>query len=283
MVMPQANNREKAKKGQVKLAIALAMQGRWEEAVATNLSILSGYPRDQEANNRLGKALTELGRTREAREAFQRALELSPHNAIAKKNLERLLRLGDDAPRSGAPGESPQHAFIEERGRAGVTSLVNLASPNVLLKLAPGHPLRISLEGGGLNVTDRSGEYVGTVEPKLASRLAKLTNGGNRYEAAVTSVGERELTVIIREVYKHPSQAGTVSFPSRAGSDYRVQQPASILGYELSDEAARDRESVTVKDWSDDDTEPGDDDAYSPVVHRIINAGSGSSEDGDDF
>ena len=28
-----------------------------------------------------------------------------------------------------------------------------------------------------------------------------------------------------------------------------------------------------VKDWSDDDTEPGDDDAYTPVFHRIIKAG----------
>ena len=25
-----------------------------------------------------------------------------------------------------------------------------------------------------------------------------------------------------------------------------------------------------IKNWSDDDTEPGDDDRFSPVVHRII-------------
>ena len=35
---------------------------------------------------------------------------------------------------------------------------------------------------------------------------------------------------------------------------------------------------VIVKDWSDDDTEPGDDEAFSPVIHRIIN-----TDDDEDF
>jgi len=39
--------------------------------------------------------------------------------------------------------------------------------------------------------------------------------GGNRYEAVVTSVGQGEVVVLIREVYRHPSLAGTPSFPTR--------------------------------------------------------------------
>ena len=35
---------------------------------------------------------------------------------------------------------------------------------------------------------------------------------------------------------------------------------------------------LIIKDWSDDDTEPGDDDAFSPVFHRIINS---ADEDGE--
>ena len=38
-------------------------------------------------------------------------------------------------------------------------------------------------------------------------------------------------------------------------------------------------EKVAVKDWSNDDTEPGDDEAFSPVIHRIINS---PGEDMDD-
>ena len=38
-------------------------------------------------------------------------------------------------------------------------------------------------------------------------------NGGNRYEGAVSSVGEDRLCVFIKETYQHPSQKGRLSFP----------------------------------------------------------------------
>ena len=90
---------EKVRKDLAKKAVALAMHSRWAEAATMNETILADFPRDLEAYNRLGKALSELGRNREAKEAFQRALEVSPNNGIAKKNLDRLARLGDDIPR----------------------------------------------------------------------------------------------------------------------------------------------------------------------------------------
>ncbi len=265
----------------IKAAIAMAAEGRWESAVELNSSILRDFPDDQEAYNRLGKALSEIGRNREAIEAFQRALELSPHNAIARKNLERLTRLGDDAPLSSSQGGPPNRAFIEESGKAGVTSLVNLAPPEALIKLAPGHLLQILMDGGGLKMTTSSSDCVGMVEPKMASRLTRLMKGGNRYEATVTSVGERELTVIIREVYKHPSQAAIVSFPSRESGDYPLYLPPAVLAGDVGEEG-RERERIVVKDWSDDDTEPGDDEAFSPIVHRIINAGEEAMEGEED-
>ena len=274
-------DREKHRKDSAKKAVALAMRSRWDEAVAVNRAITQDFPDDLEAYNRLGKALSELGRNGEAREAFQRALEISPYNGIAKKNLDRLSRLGDEVGKPSGRGSADPHTFIEESGKAGVTSLINLASPDVLLKLAPGHPVQLETGGTGLKVTKASGEYVGQVEPRLASRLTKLIGGGNRYGATVTSVGERELTIIIREEFKHPSQASIVSFPSRGGADYRVYMPGTVLGYETTEEEG-EREPGAVKDWSDDDTEPGDDDAFTPVVHRIINPASEAMQEGDD-
>jgi hypothetical protein len=35
-----------------------------------------------------------------------------------------------------------------------------------------------------------------------------------------------------------------------------------------------------VKDWSDDDTEPGDDAAFASVVHRIVASDGSESEEG---
>ena len=105
--------------------------------------------------------------------------------------------------------------------------------------------------------------------------MLRLIRGGNVYEAAVTSVDKDEVTIIIREISQHPSQAGIVSFPSRLTGGRRVQVPSTALGYELAER----REGAVFKDWSDDDTEPGDDDAFSPVVHRIINAADGDLSD----
>ena len=265
----ETEEKEKIKKESAKMAVALAMHSRWEEALSINQTILDDFPEDPEAHNRLGKALSELGRNREAKEAFQRVLEISPHNSIARKNLGRLTKLGDEAPPSTTRTATGQ-VFIEESGKTCITSLVNPASGDVLVKLAPGRVVQLDVDGGTVKVADSAGEYLGQIEPRLASRLARLIDGGNRYDGTVTSVGEGELTMIVREVHKDPSQMGVVSFPSRSGAGYRVYLPSTMLDYE-GDEEPKNAEPTPVKDWSDDDTEPGDDDAFTPVIHRIIN------------
>jgi len=279
MFTREIEDREKTRKDLAKKAVSLAMQSRWEDAVDVNRSILNSFEDDLEAHNRLGKGLSELGHNREAKEAFRRALEISPYNSIAKKNLDRLGRLGEDSSNAAARGSSIPPVFIEESGRAGVTSLITLASSDVLVKLAPGHRVDLLMEGSGLRIAESSGEYVGQVEPKLASRLTRLIKGGNRYDATVTSVREHELTVIIRETSQDPSQAGTVSFQGKGAGSYPAYMPNAALSDLTEDEPAQP-ERIVVKDWSDDDTEPGDDDAYTPVFHRIIKAGEeGVTED----
>jgi tetratricopeptide (TPR) repeat protein len=276
-------DREKVKKDKAKKAVALAMNSRWEEAVGMNRSIAQEFPKDLEAFNRMGKALSELGRNREAKEAFQSALEISPSNSIAKKNLKRLKKLSEDeAPRPQAirrprRASRTSHTFLEETGKAGTTSLLNLPSPEVLLKLTPGDPVQLQVVGKGLRVTDSVGGDIGRVEPRVASRLARLIQGGNKYDATVTSAEERELVIIIREVYNHPSQAREVSFPVRGGTGPHVYLPGTVLGMDMGNNEAV--EALGVKDWSNDDTEPGDDEAFTPVLHRIINPSSENTDD----
>lgn len=272
MILHSTRERQQWLKERVREAVSLAMEGQWAQAVDANRAILNEFPDDLGSCNRLGKALSELGQVSDAREAFRKALEISPQNSIAHKNLGRLSELSDEATapdsnNSGGPSPA-KRTFIEESGRAGVTSLTNVGATQTLLKLAPGKPLKLVLAGKGLRVTDAYDEYVGFVDPRLGARLLRLIEGGNVYEAAVTSVDGNEVTIILREVYKHPSQAGTVSFPSMTSSDRRMQVPSEPIGYEVVGR----RDKVSYKDWSDDDTEPGDDDAFSPVVHRIINA-----------
>lgn len=278
----QFEDKDKLRKDKAKKAVAFAMNSQWEEAVTLNLSITHEFPKDIEAFNRLGKALSELGRNREARQAFQSVIEVSPNNSIAKKNLTRLERLADqDAPRVAKRATKSSRTFIEESGKAGVTSLINLAPPEALLKLTPGDIVQTEVNGNGLTLADQSGQYVGKVEPRMATRLSRLIRGGNRYEATVTSVKQQELVIIIRETYVHSSQTNSPSFPARTGNDYRVYLPRTVLGNKTVEEGT-DSPLLGFKDWSNDDTEPGDDEVFSPVIHRIINPSSSSNDGNED-
>src|SRR5687768_515371 len=80
-------------------AIQLALESKWEEAVALNRSILTVHANDVETWNRLGKSLLELGRYGEALEAYTKSVELDPINTIARRNVDRLAALQDVEPR----------------------------------------------------------------------------------------------------------------------------------------------------------------------------------------
>ena len=231
-------------------AIELAMQGRWEEAVAANNSVIEIFPNDINAYNRLGKALTELGRYDDAMEAYSQALEIEHNNSIARKNLRRLSRLkqAQPAPGGGNHTASPE-IFIEESGKAAVTRLEKLASLDVLAKIAAGDQVYLRPKGQGLVVENKIGEYVGQLQPKIGVRLAKLIEGGNGYTAAIARSADTEVKVIIKEIFQHPSQAGLTSFPAQDYSGFRADIKDSILKYELDDEEGVDNGSFHLE-WS---------------------------------
>ncbi|MBI2304807.1 MAG: tetratricopeptide repeat protein [Chloroflexi bacterium] len=229
------------------LAISLAMQSRWEEAITANRTILEVFPADVDAYNRQGKAFTEMGRFKEAREAYSRAMEIDPTNTIARKNLSRLAYLRDSA--MAVKEERTRvdpHLFIEETGKTGVTILHNLGRKETLAKMTAGEPVFLRVEGKSLLVEDSQGEYLGQVEPKLALRLIKLIEGGNQYAAALTSFGEDNWKIIIKETYQHPSQMGRLSFPSRGHDGFRSYIKDSVLKYEVEEE--HDEES---EEWEE--------------------------------
>ncbi|MBI4235948.1 MAG: tetratricopeptide repeat protein, partial [Chloroflexi bacterium] len=82
----------RTRRAKVEQAIALALRNQWAEAAEVNRALLEMTPDDVEALNRLVKALLELGRYAEAREALEKVLRIAPHNTIARKNLDRLAK-----------------------------------------------------------------------------------------------------------------------------------------------------------------------------------------------
>jgi tetratricopeptide (TPR) repeat protein len=199
-----------------KLAVTLAMEGRWREAVVANISLIENFPNDVDARNRLGRAYMELGEYSLAREAYEKALQLDPYNIIAKRNLQRLSHLGDTVATSGDNFQkvAPQQ-FIEEVGKAGVVNLHHLAPPEILAKTVAGSTVNLRIDGLNLVAENNYGEYLGQVESKHGQRLIKLMDGGNQYTAAIVSSTEEAVTVIIKEVYQDPSQVGRLSFPPK--------------------------------------------------------------------
>lgn len=215
----QEETKARPRRGLVDEAIALAKQSRWEEAVAVNKTLLEGFPTDVDAHNRLGRALMELGRFAEAKDAYAKALELAPNNPIAKKNLERLslLKAKEGMPAGQQTAVSPEF-FVWESSKSRVVRLYHLASRQILAKMTSGDQVFLKPRGKHLQVETAKKEVLGWVEPRYELRLLQLMKGGNKYDAAVVSVNGDSMKIIITEAYQHPKQAGKLSFPATSGA-----------------------------------------------------------------
>lgn len=230
MTYQTTDDRARVRRQLADQAINLAMQSRWEEAATINRQILSVDPRSVDAYNRLGKALTELGRYGEARAAYARTLEIDAANSIAKKNLSRLQALGDVAPPTEGRQKVDPDLFIEETGKTGTTQLLS-PDAQALKVMAAGDLVLLQERDSMLQVTDPQDNYLGTVEPRLALRLLTFMKTGNQYAAAIASVnpGGDTARVIIKETLQSAENAGKLSFPATAPSDFRAYTKDSLL------------------------------------------------------
>lgn len=255
-------------------AIELALESKWEEAVNLNRSIVQAAPTDVDAWNRLGKALLEVGRFREAYEAYGHSRELDPVNQIARRNLERLEGLQDQEQTrpSSAAARVAQDLFIEEVGRTGVTVLQDTPS-ELMPTLTSGDEVYLKPTDDMLRVETIDGQFIGSVEPKLGLRLLRLIERGSQYAAAVKSLTETDVELIIKETYRHPSQTRP-SFPAAGGEQVRAYIKESLLrlsededeeidedldGDELDADVDAGEGNVSLSTFQDGDTEDDED------------------------
>ena len=76
-----------------------------------------------------------------------------------------------------------------------------------------------------------NGEYVGTLEVRIATRLRKLIGGGNQYEILASRISEAGVFVVARETKRSPEQAQIASFPSylqKKIGDFDIDDPMAI-------------------------------------------------------
>ena len=110
--------------------------------------------------------------------------------------------------------------------------------------------MELTPEGNRL-IAHSNGVRIGVVEPRVAARLLKLIADGNKYFAGVTSLGDKDVRIIIREVYQDPRNYGKVSFPTAAKStDLRPYTKGTLVREEmdLEDDLEDDEEDEEIED-----------------------------------
>ena len=256
MELVRTVDKNKIKREKAQQAVDLALDGLWDEARSLNEDILQYFPDDIEAMNRLAKANLELGNLSTAKENFEKVLYLSPYNSIAKKNLDRLSLLPKRRTTSQNTKKVAPKLLLEKNGRTGITMLRTCASQDILAHVASGDLVTLEVFNESLRALNSDGITLGYVETKLASRLVKLIGKGNCYDAAVLSATPAKVSVVIREIYRHPSLLGVISFPAVSKEEYPSGINNALLRYEIEKESDDEEDDDT---WTEDGI--NDDDA----------------------
>ena len=271
-------------------AITYARNGNWESAIDSSRQLLSSDPNDIETLNRLAKAYFENGEIDNAEQTYQRVLEISEHNPIARRMVSLIART------RSAPAKTREFVdmrmFAIETGKSTLTSLH--IDTDAEISLVPGEKLtlrantqpaksispvqQIHYDGQkkpvqsvgdienesapasflddaiALDVYDCNGVNLGRLEPRLAARLIRFMKLGNEYTAAVLSLNEKrdQIQIVIRESHRNPDNRHEVSFPGKL-----IDENDRRVGFDEIEDDIDDVESV---EDDHDDSEP---DAFS--------------------
>jgi len=188
-------------------AISAALTRNWQEASRINKQILETDSENVDALNRLANALYELGKTKEAVRIANNALEIDPLNPIAQRCLKRFKRVQKNEIKIVCA--NPQ-TFLEEPGKTKTVNLVHLADHGILLSLTCSEKTEIVCGKYKISITRGDGTYIGKIPDDLACRLIHLIKVGNKYEAYIKSVNEKQVKIFLREIHRaHKDQNPT--------------------------------------------------------------------------
>jgi tetratricopeptide (TPR) repeat protein len=245
-------------------AMQLAINNQWEEGLEINRQSLE-LGEDAQTYNRMGKALLELGKYHEALDAYQQTLRLNPINTIARRNIARLESL---LARVDAENETPHNRelreqvdlrlFITEAGKTVLTTLLDVPRGAAVEALATGEKVELQVEENRIIVVDAGGNIIGRIEPKIGQRLAQLISGGNRYISAIVQSDPRQVRILIREIYRDPSQQTRTSFPARLIGNNMYEYLTTRYDY-ATDDLLEEEESPEEVEIMPEEYRSGDD------------------------
>lgn len=236
-----------------KQAIDCATKGEWQQAVEANEAILVNDAQNISALNRLGFCYMQLGKKKQAIEAYEKVLEIEKLNGVAKKYLEMLKKnITMKAEHINASED-----FVEEPGKSKVIQLHRLAGNVVTERLMVAMRCELKSKGRFVTVTTKDGEYIGSLPEDISKHLSQLMKTGNKYECLIRSVSKSECAVFIKETLRSSENEHIPSFVSPKVSfsdDILLETPEEgSIDSELSDEAT-EVEFEETDDSDDTDT-----------------------------
>ena len=269
-------------KEQAEIALKAAAGGRWQDSAEANRAILAlgaeiRVEERIEAQNRLAKALWELGDLAGSKKEYQATLALDPLNRIAERNLERLKGLikqvGKKTTPSSEGATTPAGIFIQEAGTTGFAQLTNVVDAATLAQVNSGDAVELVVVGTRL-IAKANGVEIGRVEPRIAARLVKLISDGNVYSSGITSISGSDIRIIIREERVSTQNVGKVSFPTALRTrDERPYTKGSFFrdedGFDDDDDESYEEEVLPVERAVAEPPEKTADDAFLPESEEV--------------
>jgi len=159
--------------------------------------------------------------------------------------------------RTSGGGATNSALFISDPAVATVSELKKVAEPDVLASVSPGDKLKMSIDRV-ITLSTKVGDYVGTMEVRLATRLSNLIATGNKYEVLAAKLSDSEVIVVVRETKRSADNERTASFPSylqKKIGDFDIDDPMDI------------NDEVRMEDDMDEMLpEPGEGDAMKSIL-----------------
>lgn len=185
-------------------AIAVALEGRWEDALKLNKKIIRLDPQNVDALARLARAYMELGRFNLAKKYYSEALKYDPYNPIASKNLKiiKTFKSNGQPKTVNDHGKLSSSLFLQEPGKSKIVSLLKVAEPQKLSQIYCGMQVAAAVKNRKITIVDGEGLYLGVLPDDICHHLMRLLKGGNKYEFFIKSVRVNSLALLIRETFR---------------------------------------------------------------------------------
>jgi tetratricopeptide (TPR) repeat protein len=200
-------------------AVDAAVAQKWEDAAALNKKILDIDANNVDANLRMGFAMLQLEKIKEAKKYYQKALKLQPKSPVALENLDRISILeessGGKKPGIGIKATLDPSLFLEIPGKTRSVTLVNLGQKNHLAELDIGEKVDLKLRKRKIEIRTMNGDFIGYLPDDVSKRIIFFIEAKSEYSAHVKEANSTKVVIFVKEEKKGAKVAHYSSFPSK--------------------------------------------------------------------